>query len=105
MLHEIFSLFFPRLCLGCGCPLNDCEEFLCEHCKFDLPFTNYHSVRDNPVEQCFWGKVSVERATSLLYYYKKGIVSAFPVWADQPNRRKDRDDTEQFRRMVYGTYP
>lgn len=76
MLHEIFSLFFPRLCLGCGCPLNECEEFLCEHCKFDLPFTNYHSVRDNPVEQCFWGKVPVERAASMLYYHKKGIVQS-----------------------------
>ena len=37
----------------------------------DLPRTDYHLRRDNPVELLFWGKFPLERATSF-FYYRKG---------------------------------
>jgi len=35
-----------------------------------LPYTHYHLQKDNPIEKRFWGKVPIERATSLFYYQK-----------------------------------
>ncbi|GAE84869.1 phosphoribosyltransferase domain protein [Bacteroides reticulotermitis JCM 10512] len=36
-----------------------------------LPRTNYHLLPDNPVEQIFWGKTPLVRATSF-FFYRKG---------------------------------
>ena len=35
-----------------------------------MPRTNYHTVKDNPVERTFWGKMPLERATSYFFYHK-----------------------------------
>jgi len=35
-----------------------------------MPRTNYHLQVDNEVEQRFWGKVEIERATSYFFYTK-----------------------------------
>ena len=36
-----------------------------------MPRTNYHKMKDNPVERMFWGKFPLERATSY-FFYRKG---------------------------------
>ena len=36
----------------------------------DMPRTNWHLEKDNPVEQQFWGKFPLERATSYFLYHK-----------------------------------
>ncbi|WP_455584076.1 ComF family protein [Bacteroides sp.] len=69
---SFLSLFFPRCCLICGMTLAKGEECLCTRCNMDLPRTDYHAVKDNPVEQLFWGKVSLERATSYFFYRRGG---------------------------------
>lgn len=70
-LGSFLSLFFPRCCLACGKPLAKGEECICTMCNINLPRTNYHLQKDNPVEQLFWGKIPLERATSF-FYYRKG---------------------------------
>ncbi|GCB33544.1 amidophosphoribosyltransferase [Bacteroides faecalis] len=40
-------------------------------CNINLPRTNYHLQEDNPMEQLFWGKIPLERATSF-FFYRKG---------------------------------
>lgn len=70
-LISFLSLFFPRCCLICGRPLAKGEECICTMCNINLPRTNYHLQKDNPVEQLFWGKIPLERATSF-FYYRKG---------------------------------
>ena len=40
-------------------------------CNMHLPRTNYHLQKDNPVEQLFWGKLPLVRATSY-FFYRKG---------------------------------
>ena len=65
------SLLFPRCCVVCGRPLAKGEECICAVCNMDLPRTDYHLRRDNPVELLFWGKFPLERATSF-FYYRKG---------------------------------
>lgn len=70
-LSAFLSLFFPRCCIVCGQPLAKGEECCCTMCNINLPRTNYHLRKDNPVEQNFWGKLPLERATSF-FYYRKG---------------------------------
>lgn len=41
-------------------------------CNMDMPRTNYHLRKDNPVEHLFWGKIPIERATSYFFYQKGG---------------------------------
>lgn len=69
--QAFLSLFFPRCCIVCGNPLAKGEAYLCAHCNMNLPRTNLHKLRDNAVEQLFWGKIPLERAASF-FYYRKG---------------------------------
>lgn len=73
-LDAFLSLFFPRCCLVCGRVLAKGEECLCARCNMDLPRTNYHKMKDNPVEKRFWGKFPLERATSYFIYRRGGDV-------------------------------
>lgn len=70
-LGSFLSLLFPRCCVVCGRPLAKGEECLCTMCNVELPRTDYHLRKDNPVEKLFWGKIPLERATSF-YFYRKG---------------------------------
>lgn len=63
-------LFFPRQCAVCGASLQEGEEGICMRCNMDMPRTNYHLRKDNPVERMFWGKMPLERATSCFFYHK-----------------------------------
>ena len=69
-LDAFVSLFFPRCCVVCGKALGKEEEALCIRCNLSMPRTGYHLRTDNPVEQLFYGKVNIERATSYFFYRK-----------------------------------
>lgn len=71
-LLSFFRLFVPRRCAVCGACLDDGEEVLCLKCDIGMPRTNYHLRADNPVEQRFWGRFPLERATSYFRYCKDG---------------------------------
>ena len=70
-LNSFLSLLFPHCCVVCGRPLAKGEECLCIMCNINLPRTNYHLWKDNPVERLFWGQIPLERATSF-FFYRKG---------------------------------
>lgn len=70
-LSAFLSLFFPRCCVVCDRPLAKGEQCICTVCNMKLPRTDYHLRTDNPVEQHFWGKLPLERATSF-FFYRKG---------------------------------
>lgn len=69
-VHGLAHLFFPRRCVACGRCLEEGEEVLCLRCNMDMPRTNWHLEKDNPVERLFWGKFPLERATSYFFYHK-----------------------------------
>ena len=69
-LSSFLSLLFPRCCVVCGRPLAKGEECICTECNINLPRTNYHLRKDNPVERLFWGQIPLERATSFFFYEK-----------------------------------
>lgn len=71
ILSNLLSLFYPRLCAGCGDALQQNEQHLCLHCMLHLPETNFHKDHENPLINIFAGRVRVREVASLLYY-KKG---------------------------------
>ena len=74
MFHDFVDLIFPRWCNACETALTRNENILCTSCLHALPLTNYHLEKDNAVEAIFYGRITVENATSLLLFEKKEIV-------------------------------
>ncbi len=70
-LNAFTELFFPRICYGCGAHLFSSEQEVCKRCLRKLPRTGFELVDNDPVSQIFWGRVKLDKATSL-YYYRKG---------------------------------
>jgi ComF family protein len=69
-LDDFISLLFPRLCYACGNHLMRNESLICTECYVAIPRTNYHCIKDNPVEQLFWGRCMIEKAAAFSYYNK-----------------------------------
>ncbi len=71
---DVFCLFYPNLCTGCGQPLLRGESVICALCRFHLPKTYFHNDPDNPLARAFWGRVMLEAAASYVYFQKGGII-------------------------------
>ena len=69
-IEHLLQLFYPNLCIVCGENLMSAEKFICHHCIAGIPRTNFHLLRDNPVEKRFWGKTNIYRATSFFHFQK-----------------------------------
>ena len=65
------GLFWPNVCACCSTGLTYGEQYVCSHCLYELPATNFHKDQDNPVAQIFMGRVLVEQATAG-YFFRKG---------------------------------
>lgn len=68
--EDLLSLVFPEICNACGKPLYKHENLICNYCKIKLPYTNFHTQKDNPIEKIFWGRVPLEKAGAFLYFHK-----------------------------------
>lgn len=71
LIRNFLDLFFPNTCKVCGKNLLRQERVICTRCLYNMPKTNYHKNKDNPVAQLFWGRVNIENATSL-FAFRKG---------------------------------
>ncbi len=65
---DFLCLMFPRLCYACGNHLLRNEKIICLQCYISIPRTDFHLQPDNPVEQLFWGRVEITRATAFSFY-------------------------------------
>lgn len=75
-INDLVSIFYPRLCVGCGDALQRNESHLCLRCILHLPETNYHLSKENPLEKIFWGRAKVENVFSFLYFRKGNTVQS-----------------------------
>ncbi|TRO64479.1 ComF family protein [Christiangramia sabulilitoris] len=74
MFHDFVNLLYPSVCHICEEELLKNEQVLCTNCLHDLPVTQYHLDNENPVKKVFYGRVKIEKATSLLHFRKKSGV-------------------------------
>ncbi|PKQ63580.1 hypothetical protein BZG02_09435 [Labilibaculum filiforme] len=70
-LNDFLNLFYPRLCEACSNYLFKNEDTICTKCLFDLPKTDFHLNKNNPVSILFWGRVNISYAASY-YTFSKG---------------------------------
>lgn len=73
-LQSFLHLFFPHTCEGCGRGLIEENHFLCARCAHHLPETNFFSLRGNPVEQLFYGRIPVTHAGAAYYFTKHSLL-------------------------------
>ena len=66
LCDDSLSLLFLHLCPACEKELSK-GEVICTFCKDELPQTNYHLEKENPVEQVFWDRVKIEKAASFYF--------------------------------------
>ena len=67
-------LLYPQICFGCGTDQVEKNKPLCNPCIHDLPFTDFFSITENPIEKNFWGRVPVLHAGALLFFTKDSLV-------------------------------
>ena len=70
-LNDFVGLLFPNHCAACEQPLGKGEDILCLFCQYELPQTDYHKEKENPVEKVFWGRVDIKRAAGLYFFHGK----------------------------------
>lgn len=71
---DIYTLFFPKLCINCEQTLLGKEEMLCIACQHLLPETHFTAHKDNLIERAFYGRIDIAEATSMYYLRERGIV-------------------------------
>ncbi len=67
-------LLYPQICFGCGTDQVEKAMPLCHKCIQDLPFTDFFSINENPVEKIFWGRADIQNAGALLFFTKDSLV-------------------------------
>lgn len=70
-IADFFNLVYPETCAACNQLLVKNENMVCTNCLYEIPKTNFHKEAGNPVEQIFWGRVKIEKATALFYFKQK----------------------------------
>ncbi len=70
LISNFLGLLYPNLCLICGENLLKNEQQICLKCISEIPRTNFHLQKDNPVEKRFWGKAEILKATSFFFFTK-----------------------------------
>lgn len=68
--NDILNFLFPRYCWLCGSRISKGEKHICSNCLLNLPRTNFHVRKDNPMEQLFWGCSNIVHATAFFYYHQ-----------------------------------
>ena len=60
--------------MACNGSLFKHEQHICNKCYVTLPKTDYHLLKDNPLQRIFYGRADVKSASSFLFFQKKGMV-------------------------------
>lgn len=72
--NDIANVLVPRACFGCNAHLNRGELHLCTVCRNHMPLTDYNFNEENPIDRIFYGRIRIEKASSLLFFTENSIV-------------------------------
>ena len=70
---DLLNLFYPNTCLTCNRLLLENENLICHHCLSKMPFTNFHSGKDNLLYERLSVVFPIQYATALLLFHKEGL--------------------------------
>ncbi len=73
-LKDIYSIFYPKICICCKNTLLTNENLICTICRHDLPVICYKDFKKNKITTIFYGKVPIEKANTLMLFQKEGKV-------------------------------
>lgn len=71
---DFISLFFPKYCLSCDNALVRGENMICTLCMLEMPQTDYHKSRENPLSLRLSYRIPVKHAMALFKFSKNGRV-------------------------------
>jgi ComF family protein len=74
VINDFLSLIYPRTCEACGRSLFRHENYLCNHCRLNLPKSHYHRQAETPLSSTFYGRVPLLHACCFYLYEKSGRV-------------------------------
>jgi ComF family protein len=73
ILTDFISLFYPRICINCNRSLISREEFLCLHCKLNLPTIAFQKIASNHLYKRLQVIGNLNEVHSYLNFNKGGI--------------------------------
>lgn len=73
-LKDIYSLFYPKICICCKNTLLTNEVLVCTLCRHDLPIICYKDFKKNKISDIFYGKIPLEKANTFFHFQKEGKV-------------------------------
>ena len=69
-MSRLLDFLFPKVCAACDRKLLPEEESLCLFCRSEMSFTDDHLNNENDTFKMFQGRLSLNYASSFLYYEK-----------------------------------
>jgi ComF family protein len=74
-LDDFIHTIYPLQCNACGKMLVKYEDLICTHCRYHLPYTNFHlNPSDNALLIRLAGLSDIRLGMSMLYFQKEGRV-------------------------------
>ncbi|ULQ51260.1 ComF family protein [Flavihumibacter fluvii] len=74
LFHHLSGLFFPHTCAACGSANLVPDAGICPQCLATLPVTGYLHEPGNPVEEIFWGRITLQHAAACCFFAKKSRI-------------------------------
>ncbi|GGE22534.1 ComF family protein [Psychroflexus salis] len=74
MISDFIDLLFPKICAACDAALLKNEVCICTQCRSQLPLTLDYKSEENETKKTFYGRIPLEKASSLFYFEKASSV-------------------------------
>ncbi len=74
LINDFLSLIYPRHCEACVNSLFKHETFICNHCRLNLPKSNYHKNAENELSRTFAGRILLQNSLCFYLFEKNGKV-------------------------------
>lgn len=74
LFKETLQLCYPHFCSGCGEDSLGREDLICTQCLYNLPYTQFELVNENPVMDVLKIRLNLASAASTFYFHKGNIV-------------------------------
>lgn len=99
-LRSIFELVFHPSCAVCSEELKEGEITICTTCRWDMPLTDYWSMRENYVVERFAGRFPFHHASALMFFRRESQYRALI----HRMKYSSRPDIARSLGQIYGLY-